>query len=317
MTAAADDRPVVVITESGGVDPGGGGALLEENGFEVVVLAGTLPIGEVSGPSSERRRAAVAAIIGLAPFGANEMDQLPDLRIIATTSTGVDMVDARAAADRGIEVVGLGGVATKEVATHALALILASLREVQAGMDVVRGGGWTSELTVTPPDIGRLVLGLVGFGRIARETARIARPLFGRIVATDPFVTESEHGVELVEFDDLLDSADVVSLHVPATADSRGLIARDALARLRPGALLVNASRAEIVDSAAVLDALESGRLSRYAADVLDGEPPAADDPLRSHPRTIVTPHMGFLSTSSLERYELDPAGAIIERFAR
>ncbi|RWZ52896.1 C-terminal binding protein [Labedella phragmitis] len=317
MTAETDERPVVVMTESGDVDPGAGVALLEQNGFEVVVLTGALPLSSGSARSGGGWRNAVAAIIGLAPFGAAEMDRLPALRLIATTSTGVDMVDERAAAERGIEVVGLGGVATREVATHTLALILTSLRELQAGVDVVRGGGWTSELTVTPPDVGRLVLGLVGFGRIARETARLARPLFERIVATDPFVTESENGVELMAFDTLLDVADVVSLHLPATADTRRLIGERAMARLRPGALLVNASRAEIVDSAAVLDALESGRVSRYAADVLDGEPPAADDPLRSHPRAIVTPHMGFLSTSSLQRYELDPARTIIERLAR
>ncbi|MEH3088474.1 MAG: NAD(P)-dependent oxidoreductase [Microbacterium arborescens] len=194
--------------------------------------------------------------------------------------------------------------------------MLAALRELPAGRRVVRQGRWTVDLEVNPRPIGELVLGLVGFGRIARETARLARPVFARILATDPFVTEASEGVELVDLDALVAAADVVSLHLPVDDATRGLFGADRVAAMRPSALLVNVSRGELVDTAAVRAVLDSGALSGYAADVLDGEPPASDDPLRDHPRAIVTPHMGFMSTASVERYELGPARTIIERLA-
>ena len=304
-------RPVVVITEVGDLDPRPGIDLLESNGFDVVVLTEGM-----SAPLPARAAEAIAAIVGFAPCGAAELDLFPSLQLVCTTSTGVDMVDVAAAAERGATVVGLGGVSTHEVALHALTLMLAALREVPAGRRVVRDGGWTIDLDVTPRPVGELVLGLVGFGRIARETARIARPLFARILATDPFVTEPEHGVELVDLAALLAECDVVSLHLPADDETRGLFSTDRIATMRDGALLVNVSRGELVDSAAVLAALGSGKLSGYAADVLDSEPPAVDDALRDHPRAIITPHMAFLSTASLSRYELNPARAIVERLS-
>jgi D-3-phosphoglycerate dehydrogenase len=194
--------------------------------------------------------------------------------------------------------------------------MLAALRELPAGRSVVKTDGWTIDLDVTPRPIGELVLGLVGFGRIARETARIARPLFARILATDPFVTETDHGVELVSLDRLVAESDVVSLHLPADDESRGLFSEERIASMRQGALLVNASRGELVNSGAVLHALDSGRLSGYAADVLETEPPTHGHPLRDHPKAIVTPHMAFMSTASLSRYELGPARTIVERLA-
>ena len=304
-------RPVVVITEVGDLDPRHGIDLLESNGFDVVVLEAGL-----SAALPARAADAIAAIVGFAHFGPSELDLFPSLQLVCTTSTGVDMVDVAAAAARNVTVVGLGGVATQEVALHALTLMLAALREVPAGRRVVRDGGWTVDLDATPRPIGDLVLGLVGFGRIARETARIARPLFARVLAADPFVTETEHGVDLVELSTLLAESDVVSLHLPADDESRGLFSAQLIATMRDGALLVNVSRGELVDSAAVLAALESGKLSGYAADVLDSEPPASNDPLRDHPKAIITPHMAFLSTASLDRYELNPARTIVERLS-
>lgn len=306
-------RPVVVITEVGDLDPRPGIELLERNGFDVVTFESGLP-QDADATLPGRAAEAVAAIVGFNPIGANELDFFPSLQLVCTTSTGVDMVDLGAAGEREIAVVGLGGVSTSEVAVHALTLMLAALREVPTGRAVVRSGGWTVDLDVVPRPIGELVLGLVGFGRIARETARIARPLFARIVASDPYVTESADGVELVPLDRLVAEADVVSLHLPADDKSRGLVSAELIATMRPGTLLVNVSRGELVDSAAVLAALESGHLSGYAADVLDTEPPAADDPLRDHPKAIITPHMAFLSTASLERYEMNPARTIVER---
>lgn len=305
-------RPVVVVTEVGDLNPRSAAEFLEANGFEVIVFD-QFPHGEVSGRAAE----AVAAIVGFTPIGPAELGLFPALRLVCTTSTGVDMVDLDAAKERGISVVGLGGVATEEVAVHAVALMLAALREIPAGRAVVRQGGWTVDLDVTPRPIGELVLGIVGFGRIGQETARMTRPLFARVLASDPIVTTTSPGVELVPLDRLLRDSDVVTLHLPADATSKGLFSARRIATMRAGAVLVNVSRGELVDSDAVLAALDSGHLAAYATDVLDAEPPAADHPLRDHPKTIVTPHMAFLSTASLERYELNPARTIVDRLAR
>ena len=152
--------PVVVITEVGDLDPRPGIAILEQNGFEVVVLEHGLPADAAALPA--RAADAVAAIVGFAPFGPNELALFPSLQLVCTTSTGVDMVDLVAAGERNVAVVGLGGVATQEVAVHALALILAALRELPAGRAVVTRGGWAIDLDVVPRPVGELVLGLVG-----------------------------------------------------------------------------------------------------------------------------------------------------------
>lgn len=307
-------RPVVVITEVTDLDPRAGTELLEAHGFEVVVLPGHGLRAGADAPIPARASHAVAAIVGFAPFGAPELERFPSLRLICTTSTGTDMVDEAAASARGVEVLGLGGVATEEVALHALALILGALRGVPAGQAVVAAGGWTSDLVVTPPRIGALTLGLVGFGRIARELARIGAPIFHRIVAVDPFPADPVDGVELISLEELTATADVVSLHLPSTPETSGLVSAEVLGALRPGAVLVNVSRADLVDEGALIVSLDTGRLTAYAADVLEGEPPALSHPLRDHPRAMITPHVAFLSTASQRRYELGPAERIVAR---
>jgi len=307
--------PVVVITEVGDLDPQPGIRILEAGGFEVVVCRDGLP----GDPSSLPARAvdAVAAVIGFSPFGADQLTLLPNLRLVCTTSTGLDMVDLDAARARGVEVVGLGDVATREVATHAFALILAAMRELPVATRLVQQGGWAVDLPVVPLPLETATLGLVGFGRIGRELARLARPLFARILAYDAAPVNAEHGATMVDLDTLLARSDVVSLHLPADDTTRGTFSAARIADLRPGALLVNVSRGELVDDAAVLAALDSGALSGYVADVLDAEPPAAAHPLRRHPRAIITPHMAYLSSASIARYEQNPALTIVDRLGR
>ncbi|WP_308797870.1 C-terminal binding protein [Agromyces silvae] len=305
MSTAA--RPLVIFTDRADLDPVPAIDLLEANGFDSAVLD---LANDPLVPEDARR--AVAAIVGYARIGDAVLQQLPDLRVLCTSSVGTDMVDEAAAARHGVEVVGLAGASTREVATHTLALALAAVRELPAATAVARDGGWTTHFDRIPRATEDLVFGLLGFGRIAQATAELARPVFGRIIAHDPF--QSAPGAEHVGFDDLLARADVLSLHVPLTEANRGIVSADAIGRLPAGSVIVNTSRGELVDDAAVLAALESGRVSAYAADVLAGEPPQAADPLRRHPRAIVTPHIAFLSDRSLERYLLSPARTILDR---
>ncbi|MFE2584325.1 C-terminal binding protein [Streptomyces sp. NPDC059378] len=300
-------RPVVVITDTEELDPEPGVALLAEAGFDVRVVGSRDP-ETIAGAA----RDADALIVGYARIDAALLDRMPRLRILATMSAGYDMIDTVEAARRGLWVANLPGSATEEVAVHALASALALTRRLPQADAVVRAGGWNTDFTEVPRRASEMTLGLLGFGRIARALARLAAPVFGRVVAHDPHSTDWPAGVERVDLDTLVASADVLSLHTASTPRTRGMVDAALLARTRPGAVLVNVSRGDLVDPAALLAALDSGRLAGAALDVFPVEPPAADDPLRSHPRLLLSPHSAFLSDASLRAYATEPARNVI-----
>lgn len=300
-------RPVAVITDTGELDPSPGVELLTEAGFEVRVAGSTAPEAIAAAAHD-----AVALVVGYARVDGALLDRLPHVRMLATMSAGYDMIDTAEAARRGLWVANLPDSATEDVAVHALAQILALARRLPQADAVVRAGGWSTDLAEVPRRLSEMTLGLVGLGRIARVLARLAAPLFGRIVAHDPHASDWPDGVERLDLDTLAGTADALSLHVPSTPRTRGMVDAGLLARMRPGAVLVNVSRGDLIDPGAVLDALDSGRLSGAALDVFPVEPPAADDRLRSHPRMLVSPHSAFLSDASLRAYVTEPAANVI-----
>ena len=299
-------RPVVVITDVTDLSPAPAIAVLEEAGFDVHVLA-----WDVSRAVPDAARDAVAALAGYAHLGEDFFAAFPDLRWIGTASTGTDMVDAAAASAHGVTVRPLAGASTEEVATHALALLLAVERALPEAQAAVRDGLWTDAFTALPRRLRDHTLGVCGLGRIGARFAELATPLFGRVIGYDPVATAA--GVESVGLDELLAASDVLSLHLPLLESTRGMIGAAELARMPRGASLVNVSRGELVDLDAVAAALDSGRLRGVGLDVLDGEPPRIDHPLRTHPRAVVTPHVGFLSDASLRTYEREPAEALVQ----
>ena len=304
-------RPLVLFTDETDLDPAPGRALLEAAGCETVLaslptradLPRELPAG------AER---AVALVVGYARIDAELLERMPDVRFIATMSAGFDMIDRAAAEARGIWVVNLTDAATEEVAAHALTLILALERDLRGSLAVTAAGGWTDDVTSVPRRLSGLTLGLFGFGRIAQRLAQVAGPSFARVIAHDPFVTEPVHGVELVQREELVAQSDVLSLHLPLIPETHGAINSDTFAAMRQGASLVNVSRGELVDPEALTAALDSGAIRGAAVDVLHGEPPAPEHPLRRDPRVLVTPHVAFLSDGSLEHYTLDPARNVL-----
>lgn len=160
-----------------------------------------------------------------------------------------------------------------------------------------------------------MTLGLIGFGRIARLLATLAAPVFGRIAAHDPHADPAHWpaGVERCEdVAGLAAASDILSLHVPLTPGTHGLVDGALLERMRPGGFLVNVSRGELVDPSALLACLDSGRLTGAALDVFPVEPPPADDPLRSHPRIQLSPHSAFLSDTSRRAYVRRPVENVI-----
>lgn len=298
-------RPVAVITDVTDLSPEPALRILADAGFDVEVLR-----WDTTHEVPERARGAVAALAGYAHLGPDFFAAFPHLRWIGTASTGSDMVDAAAAAAHDVTVRPLAGASTEEVATHALALTLAVERDLHRAQGAVAAGQWTDAFDRVPRRLSELTLGLCGLGRIGARFADLARPLFGRIIGYDPFARVP--GVEPVGFEELLAESDVLSLHLPLLPETRGLIGAPEIARMRPGASLINVSRGELVDLTALGGALDDGRLRGAGLDVLDAEPPRSDHPLRTHPCALVTPHVGFLSEASLRTYECEPAEALV-----
>ncbi|MEV6106772.1 C-terminal binding protein [Streptomyces sp. NPDC051940] len=302
-------QPVAVFTDTEELDPAPAVRLLTEAGFEARVVGSRDPER-----IAEAARDACALIVGYARIDAPLLDRLPGLGIVATMSAGYDMVDVEAARRRGLWVTNLPSVATEDVAVHALASALSLVRRLPQADAAVRGGGWSADLADVPRRASELTLALVGMGRIARELARIAAPVFGRITAHDPHArtTDWPAGVGPLPLGELVATADVLSLHTPLTPGTRGLVDGALLSRLRPGSYLVNVARGELVDPGALLAALDSGRLAGAALDVFPVEPPPAGDPLRSHPRIQLSPHSAYLSDVSRRAYVCVPAENVI-----
>ncbi|UNZ15800.1 C-terminal binding protein [Streptomyces sp. 891-h] len=301
--------PLAVFTDLDDLDPGPGVTKLTRAGFEVRIADSPSPDAIVEAASH-----AVALLVGYARVDADLMDRLPKLRILATCSAGYDMVDVEAARARGLWVCNLPGAATEEVAVHALASALSLVRQLHQGDAVVRRGGWTTDLPLLPRRTGELTLGLVGMGRIATRLAELAAPVFGRVAAYDPVCRPAQvpATVHRTDLDTLLAGSDVLSLHAPLDDSTRNLIGRAELERMPAGSFLVNVARGGLIDHTALLASLDAGHLAGAALDVLPTEPPAPDDPLRTHPRLLLSPHSAFLSDASRRTYVERPAENVI-----
>ncbi len=228
---------------------------------------------------------------------------LPDLKVVTRYGVGLDNIDVAFATAQEIPVAYVPDYCMTDVAEHAMALLLALSRKV-AGFDrSVRGDVWDIQACLPLNRLTGRTLGLIGFGRIAREVAVRAVPFGLRVVATAPSLTAgtaAAGGVEAVTLDALLDASDYVSVHCPSKDATRGLIGADALRRMKPTACLINTSRGDIVDESALADALDAGEIAGAALDVRAEEPPGGGDRLIGMPQVIHTPHAAFYSAESL-----------------
>jgi D-3-phosphoglycerate dehydrogenase len=258
----------------------------------------------------EHRRAVPAgpSVVGLVagpdvPVGAPELAGLPSLRVVATPSTGFDHLDLDALAAAGVWVTNVSGYCDEEVADHAIAMAVDLLRGVTLLDRSVRGGAWDYNVAF-PRRIAKATLGVVGCGRIGRVAAARGRALGMRVVGYDAYLEADgirRGGAEpCATLAELMEQADVVTVHAALTESTRGLIDAAALAALRPGSFLVNCSRAGLVDMPALGAALESGHLAGCALDVLPTEPPAPGEPALTWPRTIINPHAAWASDDSI-----------------
>ena len=230
----------------------------------------------------------------------------PRLRAISSVSVGVDHVDLAAATARGIPVGHTPGVLTETTADLAFALLLAAARRIAEGDRFVRAGAWTPERVWEPEmllgrDLHGATLGLVGLGAIGQAVARRAHGFGMRVLAWSRTRREVA-GVEYTSLEALLEAADFVSIHVALAPETHGLLGASALARMKPGGVLVNTARGGIVDEVALADALRSGRLAAAGLDVFEREPLEPASPLLTLPNVVVTPHIGSASEATRAR---------------
>jgi D-3-phosphoglycerate dehydrogenase / 2-oxoglutarate reductase len=247
------------------------------------------------------------------PIGAADMARMPRCRIIARYGIGVDTIDVRAATAAGIIVTNNPTYCIDEVAEHTLTLLLACARKVAFYDRLVREGRW--ELPPGKPmfRVAGRTLGLVGFGNIARAVARRAVALGLRLVYSDPFVPAGQFPgpAEKMDFPELLAVSDFVSLHPPLNAETRGMMNDDAFARMKPTAFLVNCSRGPIVDTAALVRALDAGRLAGCALDTTDPEPLPDPHPLRGRDHVLITPHAAWYSEQAMVGLQAGAPGEV------
>lgn len=250
-------------------------------------------------------RDAAAILLGTqAACSAQVIEGLAACRAIVRYGVGVDNVDAAAARARGIAVANVPDYGVDEVATHAVALALACLRKLFPATALARRAEWKLAPLRPIQAVPDTTFGVAGLGRIGQAAAAKTAALGFRVLASDPYVPvdRAPRRVRLVPFAELLGAADLLSLHMPLTPETRNLIGAPQLAAMKPTAYLINTARGELVDGAALAEALRSGRLAGAALDVVPGEPPAPDHPLLSCPTALLTPHMAWYSEAAERR---------------
>jgi D-3-phosphoglycerate dehydrogenase len=254
----------------------------------------------------EETLAMTDAVINLRlELGAERIAHMDDVRVIARYGIGVDNVDIEAAAERDVPVTNVPDYCQEEVALHALTFMLALSRRVKTYDDSVGSGEWDRSVAAPIHRFSTRTVGVVGYGSIGRAVGERVDALGATVVASDPFLSTgdvADDPATLLAFEALIERADVVTIHSPLTDETRGSFDRETFARMRDRAYLVNVARGPIVDADALLAALDAGELAGAGLDVFPTEPPPTDHPLRSHPKTIVTPHVSWYSEEANEQ---------------
>lgn len=297
-------RPTVLVAES-----------LAAEGI-AILLDGGADVREAIGASRDELSKAMSDADALlvrsrTPVDAVLLESAPALRVIGRAGVGVDGIDVEAATRGGIVVLNTPDASTTAAAEHAFALLLALCRQVVVANARVRDGDWSSKGLVGLELAGK-TLGIIGLGRIGSAVATRAKAFDMRVLAHDAFVSEARaaaHGVELVTLDEVLAQSDIITLHAPASSQTRKMLATEQFARMKRGALLINCARGSLIDEAALLEALEAGRLAGAAVDVVEIEPPPRGHlawRLLRHPRVLATPHIGASTRESQARIAAD-----------
>lgn len=295
-------------------------ALLRDAGAEVEVLT-----GRDDPRLSDTLATADAFIVRSTLVDAALLDLAPGLRVVGRHGAGLDNIDLDAAKQRGIEVVNTPRANTEAVAEYVVAAAFHLLRRFEAASERLSSGGFTEPSSLPGQvqragllgrEIAGLRLGLVGAGAIGKAVARRAIALGATVAAYDPFVDPSvlaELGIEhVVELDELIAQADILSLHLPGGPENRGIVDARRISLMPERAVLINAARGGLIDHDALIGAVRSGRLLGAAVDVFDPEPPQPDDPVLHEPGILVTPHMAAMTEDAVRRMATDVAAGVL-----
>ncbi len=239
----------------------------------------------------------------LRPLSGEDLARAPRLRLVHKLGAGVNTIDVAFATTRGIAVANMPGANAASVAEGTLLLMLAALRRLPELDRATRAGaGWPTDPTLgeTVRDVGGCTVGLIGYGNIAKRVERIIEAMGGDVVHTS---TREDGHPGWRDLRDLLTISDIVSLHLPLTEHTTGLLDGDALRRMKPGAILVNTSRGPIVDESALVDALGRGQLAAAGLDVFDREPLQVGNPLLGLDNVVLTPHVSWYTADTMRRY--------------
>ncbi|MEB3299076.1 MAG: phosphoglycerate dehydrogenase [Candidatus Sericytochromatia bacterium] len=301
-------KPVVLVCD--GIEAAG-----------LVPLEGVAECHRCEGPEPDPERLAEATALlvrSATRVTAEMLGRAPRLKVVARAGVGVDNIDVEAATRRGVLVINAPDGNTIAASEHTLALMMALVRRIPEADQRLKAGGWDRKQFVGVELAGRR-LGVLGLGRIGRRVARVARALEMDVVAYDPFLPDDralELGIPLMSFEELLRTADIVSLHLPKTPQTLNLLNREALSWMKPGARLVNAARGGIVDELALADCIAAGRLAGAALDVFAAEP-LGDSPLRGlGGKVVLTPHLGASTEEAQAKVALDVAQQVRDYLA-
>ena len=283
----------------------------------VAALGDDIEVRWVDGPDREKLLAAVPEADALLVRSATTVDAevlgaAPKLKIVARAGVGLDNVDVDAATERGVLVVNAPTSNIHSAAEHALALLLAAARQITAADASLRAHTWKRSSFSGTEIFGKTV-GVVGLGRIGQLVAQRLAAFGAHIVAYDPYVSAAraaQLGIELLSLDELLGRADFISVHLPKTPETAGLIDKEALAKTKPGVIIVNAARGGLVDEAALAEAVTSGHVRAAGIDVFTTEP-CTDSPLFDLPQVVVTPHLGASTEEAQDRAGTDVAASV------
>tara|TARA_R110002072_G_scaffold302710_2_gene487689 strand:+ start:224203 stop:225168 length:966 start_codon:yes stop_codon:yes gene_type:complete len=293
-----------VILDGATLNPG-------DNPWTAIEQLGDVTLHAASSPDEivPRLSEADVAITNKARLTAEIIGQLPHLKFISVSATGHDCVDSAAAAKQGIPVANVPTYGTPSVAQFTFALLLELCHRVALHDEAVRAGEWEScgsfSFWKTPQiELHGLTLGVIGFGRIGQQVARIGSAFGMRILAASRHrqISSEDHSFEWATTEEIAAQADVISLHCSLNDNSRGMVNRDFLSRMKPSAFLLNTSRGPLIDEAALAEALDTGTLAGAAVDVASVEPITSDNPLLTARNCLITPHMAWSSLAARRR---------------
>lgn len=262
---------------------------------------------------------AVGIVSRMGRIDASVLADAGTLKVISKHGVGVDNIDLQAAADRGIPVLVATGANAVSVAEHAIALLMTCVKRILPLDTSLREGRWEKP-GFKGREIAGATLGLMGMGAIARATGKIAVGLDMKIIGYDPYASDEAFAAiganRCDSFEELLAGSDFLSLHCPLTDQTRGLLDAEAFSKMRDGAFVINTARGGLIDEAALLEAVRSGKLAGAGLDSFAVEPPAADHQFWDEPRIVVTPHIGGVTAEANARVGVDAVSGIISYLA-